>query len=178
MDTSELKVVEGLSDELIEQLINYSNNDDRVKEYTSDAKRFKNRTTYNKWREKKRAIYAMADVDDKLLGVSWFGEKLYPYMGGSRHLSTRKYPFTFAIRVYGRLRGKRMARWFMNEVFARFYKKLIYKKHVNKGFWVDVYKRNLPAIKLYKGFGFRKASSYDGKLIMVYDEKLEDEKAV
>ena len=68
-----MKVKKGLSQKNIEQLIAFADNDEAVKKFTSDAKRFKDRESFENWLKKGRKIYSLVNENDDLMGISWFG---------------------------------------------------------------------------------------------------------
>jgi len=138
-----MEIRKGLSEKNIRQLIEYANNDEKVKKFTSDAKRFKNRESYNEWLKKDRAIYRLVDGDDNLLGITWFG------MEGSEG-------FTLAIRMYGSARNKGFSYNFLKKTMKDFMSGDEYKNATNKDWWLETSKDNTAAIKLYEKLGFKK----------------------
>lgn len=134
------KVRKGLSEKNIGQLIEYANNDEEVQRFTSDAKRFKNKESYNEWLKKGRTIYGLVDQEDNLLGITWFGEE-----GNG---------FTLAIRTYEGARHKGFSYNFLKETMNDFMNGDEYKEAENKGWWLETSRDNLHATVLYEKLGF------------------------
>jgi len=139
-----MKIVKGLSEKNIEELIKYAKSDDLIIKNTSDASRFFDKDAYNEWLKKGRKIYSLVDENDDLMGVTWFGKD--------------KDGFTLAIRMYGKARGKGLSENFLRETMDDFMKEPEYIDAQNKSWWLEVSKDNLPAIKIYEKLGFVKTS--------------------
>lgn len=166
----QLKIYEGIDESLINQLINYANNDTLVKKFTSDAKRFKDIYSFNFWLNKGRSVYVLTDDRESLAGVIWYGESEMPTdREFISKINPKIYGVTFAIRVYDRARGKKLARQFMDKVFKAFMDSIKYNKIKNKGFWLETSEDNIPAIVLYERFGFSKVTKPDinNKVLMI-----------
>ena len=142
-------VKRGISRLQAKQLIKFTKTDEAVGQFTQDQRRFKNLATFKKW-QKGKTIYTLTDKGGGLLGIIWFGEKKHPALPD--------HPYTFAIRVYPSARGKGYAFKFMKKAFADF---------KPEGVWLSTRPDNLPAIKLYKKFGFRELSRDPNELIMI-----------
>jgi ribosomal protein S18 acetylase RimI-like enzyme len=138
-----MEIKKGLSEKNIGQLIDYANKDEEVKRFTSDARRFKDRESYEEWLKKGRTIYGLVDGEDNLLGITWFGEE-----GGEG--------FTLAIRTYEGARHRGFSYGFLKETINDFMGGDEYKKAINKEWWLETSKDNLPAIMLYEKLGFQK----------------------
>lgn len=141
-------VSKSITQDQIRKLIIRTQIDPQIKKYTHDSKRFKNLTTFRKW-QKGKTIYTLSGKNGELLGLIWFGKK--------RNVLAPGYAFTFAIRIYPPIRGKGYAFKFMKEVFTDF-------KH--QDVWLTTRRDNLPAIRLYKKFGFRKIAEAEKDLVM------------
>lgn len=158
----DLKVSKGITPNQINDLIFYSNNDQLIKLTTHDLKRFKDQEAYNEWSKKKRTIYTLVDKSQKLFGIIWFGKEQFPKNKKlTENIIEDKYTFTFAIRIYSNARGKGYANMFVNNAFKLFKETNEYKDSLNKGFWLQTYISNLPAIKTYNRFGFITVSKPD-----------------
>jgi ribosomal protein S18 acetylase RimI-like enzyme len=131
----------GLSEKNIKQLINFANNDETVKKFTSDAKRFKNEESFENWLKKSRKIYSLVDEKGDLMGISWFGEE-----GNG---------FTLALRIYDKARGKGLGYGFLKGTMDDFMKSEEYQKAENQEWWLETSKENIPAIKIYEKLGFK-----------------------
>ena len=136
-----MEIKDVLSEKNIRQLIEYANNDESVKRFTSDPKRFKDRESFENWLKKGRKIYCLINENTDLMGISWFG----PEGEG----------FTFGIRIYGEARGKGLGYGFLKETMDDYMKEEEYQKAKNKDFWLETSKDNIAAIKIYEKLGFK-----------------------
>lgn len=157
---NKILIQEGITKGQIGQLLKYSREDEVIKKFTSDSKRFSDFSTFNKW-QKNRKIFVLTNDKNDLLGIIWVGEKEMP-----KELK-RKYPSyktTFAIRLYNEARGKGLSRWFMEEVLKR-----IPETHI----WLQCDSRNEAAQKLYAKFGFEPILSdkKTNSVCMIYENK-------
>lgn len=149
-----LSIKEGINERQVDQLLLYTRTDPEIARFTSDTERFSSKEKIKKWlRKEEKVVYCLVDKRDTLLGIVWFSKKVWG-----------NYNVTFAIRLYGKVRGKGLAYWFMGECFKMYNQKFKARK-----FWLEVSKDNLPALKIYKRFGFKKMAESDkpGKIIMV-----------
>lgn len=165
-----LKVKEGITQKQIEQLINFSQTDPEIFQNTSDQQRFSSLTEFNKWQLQGRRTYVLEDRKGNLRGIIWFGEKELPKREGYiRKVNPQRYTTTFAIRLYGEARGKGIAYEFMFKSFVLDY---FHWGNCYPNIWLEVGKDNLPAVKLYKKFGFRAVTYPDenGKILMVWHD--------
>ncbi len=158
----ELSIKRNISNRQVKQLIEYTNEDNEVKKYTHDLERFENKDSYSLWAKTEKALYTLVDKKGNLFGLIWFRPKKVPHL--------KNYPFTFAIRIYGRARGKGLAKKFMEAAFDDFMESKIYKRFKNKGVWLETSADNIPAYKLYGHFGFKQITKPDeeNKILMVY----------
>lgn len=156
-----LIVQAGISPSQVEQLIHYSNTDPQVIKFTSDKKRFKNRHAYGEWKKKGRTIYTLSDKNGDLMGIIWFGEEPIPQKEFTLKFNPRDFGITFAIRIYGKARGKGLAIKFMKAAFSDFGK---------SGIWLETHKNNISAIKAYERFVFKQVTVPDekGRILMIY----------
>lgn len=145
----------------VKTLLVYSKNDNLVKKFTDDIKRFANIQTFRKWRVDKK-IYSFVNGKGNLLGIIWFSNK--PKL--------KKFPFSFAVRIYPPARGGGFAKDFMKWAFWKFKKTKLFRKSKYKGFWLSTRKDNLQAINLYTRFGFEHLKTESDKMIMIYEDKL------
>jgi ribosomal protein S18 acetylase RimI-like enzyme len=135
-----MEIKEGLSEKNIKQLIEYTNSDETVQRFTSDAKRFKNGESFENWLKKGRKIYSLVDENGNLMGISWFGQE------GEG--------FTLALRIYGEARGKGLGYGFLKETMDNYMKSGIYQKAENQEWWLETSRENVAAIKIYEKLGF------------------------
>jgi len=134
----------GITESQINELINYSNTDHQIIQFTSDKTRFADLSAYKLWFSKKNpTIYTLTDKSNHLCGLIWFEGD------------------TFAIRLYDKARGKGLSLDFMKQAFDDFKPKNV---------WLKTSADNLPAISTYKKFGFKQTTEPDdkGKIIMTY----------
>ncbi len=157
------KIKKGITDKQISQLINYAATDEGLK-YTSDPKRFKNRESFDEFSKEILSYYTLVDDEDNLLGIIWFHD-LDLYLNRE---SPSEYGISFAIRLYGKARGKGLALPFTEEVMADFKDSEEYKKHPHPKFWLSVSPENEPAVALYRKLGFEdlEISKEYNKLLM------------
>ncbi|HKB88047.1 MAG TPA: GNAT family N-acetyltransferase [Patescibacteria group bacterium] len=151
----------------IDQLIYYSNTDSVIRKFTSDAKRFLNRSSYEKWK-KERNVYILSDNSNDLFGIVWFGEKEIPKKKFIYKFDSSKYGITFAVRIYGEARGKGLSANFIEEAMRLYKRSEDFKKIKNQCIWLETNKDNLPAINSYKRVGFEQVSEPDneGRILM------------
>lgn len=147
----DFEIRKGILNKQIDQLIEYSLNDESVGKFTSDRERFKNRQAFDEWQQKGREIFTLNDKNNDLVGIVWTGLK-------EKQIGSKKYNKTLAIRIYGEARGKGLALGFMKNCIKE------------KGYWLETSDNNLAAKALYSKFGFKEVSDVDenGKIIMVY----------
>lgn len=171
----EVQVKKGISLKHVRKLIYYSKNDDAINKFTSDSIRYKNLTSFKKYIEKGNVFYySLINEYDLLTGFALFKFKKIPERIYLRKIYPNEYGITFAIRIYGKYRGKGLALKFMKDVFEKFIITKEYKNKKDNKFWIKVSERNIPAVKTYEKFGFVKVSKPDktGKIIMIYQNKV------
>lgn len=147
----DFEIRRGILDKQIDQLIEYSLNDESVGKFTSDRERFKNRQAFEEWQQKGREIFTLNNSNNDLVGIVWTGLK-------EKQTGNKKYNKTLAIRIYGEARGKGLGLNFMKSCIK------------GKGYWLETSNDNLAAKALYSKFGFKQVSDVDenGKIIMTY----------
>lgn len=140
----------GITESQIDELIFYANNDPQIISFTSDKTRFADKKAFKLWLKKKPVIYTLTNNTGRLLGIIWF----------QRKIGIPGYDLTFAIRLYGKARGKGLSYGFMKQAFDDFKPQKV---------WLEVSIDNLPAVSLYKKFGFQQITDPNdkGKIIMV-----------
>ncbi|MEK7113155.1 MAG: GNAT family N-acetyltransferase [Patescibacteria group bacterium] len=163
-----LFVKRGLTKKQTSQLVFYSRTDKEIKHNTSDFYRFSDIKKVESWLALRRVVYTLTDKPGNLLGIIWFGLKKIPLPSKTK-IDASKHKVTFAIRLYDRARGKRLAGKFMKQCFSDYIESRQYQKMEKPKFWLEVSFDNTPAIKLYRRFGFRKVTkpNKNGKIIMV-----------
>jgi len=142
----------------IQQLLSYSQNDPLVLRYTSDKKRFADLPSFHKWNEKTPHKYIFTDEADNLLALVWFSHKKIPVAG------YKDYQWSLALRIYGKSRGKGLAKEFINLALENFRAKFPDRK-----IWLSTSADNLAAIKTYKRFNFQEISkpNENNKILMI-----------
>lgn len=160
----------GISIKNIKQLLKYSKNDPLIDKFTNDKERFGDIHSFKRWLSKGRIIYTLIDKESDLKGIIWFGKKSIPEKVFIRDFVNSDYGITFAVRIYGEVRGMGYGMEFMNKAFLKFYKNSFFRKAKHQGIWLEVSYDNINAVNLYKKFGFKKASKVgeSGKIIMIY----------
>ncbi len=155
-----LLIKEGITEKQIRELLAYSQSDQEIRKFTSDPVRFKDRNAFNQWRQKGKLIYTLTDVSGPLLGLIWFGEKACPF---KEELGCQT---SFAIRIYGKARGKGLAIDFMKIAFSDYC-----RLHPETGgIWLETSVDNLAARKVYEKFGFQAVPEAEDKkkIIMTF----------
>lgn len=139
----------GISDSQIDELIYFANNDPQIFMYTSDKKRFATRNDYDIWQKRNPVIYTLSNKKGNLCGIIWFQDKD----------EVPGYNITFAIRLYKEARSKGLSFDFMKKAFDDFKPQKV---------WLKCSADNVPAVSLYKKFGFVQVSEPDSsnKIIM------------
>lgn len=160
-----LFVKKGISESQIDQLIHFANTDPIVQKFTSDARRFKDRESFNQWKKPHTHFYTLTDTDNNLMGLIWFESLPLPeYTPGEEHINVdpQDYTVTFAIRLYEKARGKGLSVQFTQAALLDF-------RTDDIGIWLATSPDNTPAIRSYENAGFRKIGlRTDGqKMIMI-----------
>lgn len=161
----------GITENQIDQLIKFASSDTKLRQFTSDPKRFSDRNEYDKWKSGGRTIYTLVDNQQNLSGIIWFGKK-EPHISKRdilENFDPNKLGITFAIRTYGETRGKGIGRHFMEETFKHFQSLPETQALEKQGMWLETSVDNIPAVRLYQKFGFRTVTTPDeaGKIIMI-----------
>ena len=155
------------------QLIEFASNDTEVIDQTSDAKRFADRASLERWLGKGggRIIYTLADEQDNLCGIVWFGKEQMPKHDFIRDFDNEKYGITFAIRTYSGARGKHVSGKFMVGAIEDFIKRDFYKSTSNKGIWLETGESNIKARASYEHNGWEYVTKPDknNRLLMIYN---------
>lgn len=153
----------------IDQIIQYSNSDPEIQKFTSDAKRFQNKASFDSWYAKGKFIYLLVDKNDNVFGLIWFSKKVLPSKKYTQNIDPSLYGITFAIRLYSQARGKGLSEAFFNQAFGRFTSSPSYQKIENKGLWLETSANNVPGTHLYQKLGFIKVTEPDenNKILMV-----------
>ena len=146
------------TDKQIKQLINYSNTDPLVKEFTSDKKRFKNLSAFEAWLGKNPSYFVFSDKGENLIALVWFSHKKMPISGFA------EFNWSLALRVYGEARGKGLAKEFLNLALTIFK-----NQSPDRKIWLSTSFDNLAAIKTYQKLGLKKVSEPNekAKILMV-----------
>lgn len=157
-----LSIRQGLTPKQKGQLLHQTKIDQEVHKFTSDSVRFKSRTAINKWFSQEKTVYSLVDWEDNLMGLVWFHQSPLPKADYIKKPGSG-YNSTFAIRMYQPVRGKGLAKQFMEKTFSHFGKKNI---------WLSVSDDNVPGKKLYEKFGFKQVSNPDhrNKILMILDK--------
>ena len=164
-----MQVRKGIATNHIDKLIYYSSNDDLVLKFTHDNKRYKDLKSFNK-EKNNRFYYSLVGKNNELAGIIWFSKKPIPKNKFIVEFNTRDYGITFALRVYGKFRGKGLSYPFLQEAIRRYKKTKSFKENKANKFWVSTSFDNFAAISTYIKCGFVKASKKDSKakIIMIH----------
>ncbi len=159
----------GITDGQIDQLIQYAQTDEGVKQFTSDPKRFASRDSFNNWRKPNAVFYTLVDEDNHLMGIIWLEELELPEFEIPKNIEINAidpndYHTTFAIRLYDKARGQGLSSPF-TKVALEDYK----LHHPDEDIWLATSPDNTAAINSYKKSGFVELGlRQDGqKLLMV-----------
>lgn len=165
-DGEALNVTFGLSEKTVAEFKKRScdQTDEELMRFTSDYKRMC-LGSYEAWYAKERYPFALLNKAGELAGIIWFGPKAFPDTTKAG-LSTPQSPgndwHTFAIRMYGAYRGKRLAFPFASFVFEAYTRFLPHHP-----VWLDTDAENAGAIRLYGKLGFKECGLNEhGRLVM------------
>lgn len=165
-DGGNWRIQRGITVDQIQQLVSFSHQDEQVMANTSDRSRFETIDKVGEWM-KKRTVYTLADNQDRLLGVIWFGRKPFPE---SRILSSPvvpgEYKVTLALRIYGDARGKHLAMKFLQPVMSNYLGQPENKDI--EGIWFETSATNLPIQTTFRKLWFVVVSqpNENGKILM------------
>ena len=139
----------GITDSQIDELIYFANNDPQVLAYTHDKDHRGSREAYNLWLKKNPIIYTLSNKTGNLCGFIWFRE----------NIKVPGFNTCFGIRLYAEARGKGLSYDFMKQAFDDLKPQKV---------WLEVSVDNIPAVSLYKKFGFEQITKpdSDNKIIM------------
>lgn len=140
-----LSILKGMSKSQVAQLLTYTRKDKLIRTQTHDFDRFKSKKTFSSWEKRGKTIYTLVNRNSKLLGIIWFSKKVF-----------KNYRFTLAIRTYPPVRGKGIAKKFLDAAYQNF--KITHKK---SNLWLKTAGDNPMALKLYRRFGFKTLSKND-----------------
>jgi RimJ/RimL family protein N-acetyltransferase len=143
-----LQTKKGLSESQIKKLIYYSNHDPKIKRFTHDYVRFRNKKSFDSWINDDTRIFTLTNTNDDLLGIIWIKPKINKYS---------KYQHTFAIRIYKPIRGKGYSYDFAKNVLSTL---------KTEGLWLSTNIENIAAIKLYNKLAFKQIGKENDQIIM------------
>lgn len=166
----ELSVFKGITYKQIGELIEYSQKDETILRTTHDKDRFINREAYFSFPPNGKTVYVLSNENGELLGIVWFHYMEIPNRTFTESINKKDCTITFGLRTYGKARGQGYAHNFMRAAFSNFLNSSEYEKLGKKNIWGDAYSWNIPAIKVYKKFGFKQISepSNDDRIILLY----------
>jgi ribosomal protein S18 acetylase RimI-like enzyme len=166
------------TDELGLLRVCYGLTDKVVGKYSSDARRFKDRASYDKWFAKGRSIYSMVDGQGKLLGIIWFGASSFPEVTLKPEfssLNTADYSVTFALRIYDEARGHGIAKKLTAAASTAYLSSEDYQEAGGNGIWLETSEENGAAVKTYSTL-FTQVSEPDeqGRIVMVLNPRKQE----
>lgn len=166
----EISVVKGITDKQIEELVHYSQTDPGIIKCTHDKDRFPDMSAYHNFPPTEKTVYILSNENDKLLGIIWFHYMEIPNRTFDKPINKEDFTITFGLRIYRKARGKGLAHKFMKIAFSHFLNSREYEKLGRKNIWGDAYSWNIPAIKVYKKFGFKEITEpdEDDRIILLY----------
>lgn len=158
MSIKEFKLKRQLEEKQIKQLLEISQTDPLIKKFTSDEKRFKDLATFGTWSKHTPDKFVFVDEEANLIALVWFSHKKIPIIG------FQGYDWSLALRVYAKVRGRGLAKEFLNLALNSFRRQFPDRK-----LWLTTSFNNLAAIQTYEKFAFKKVSqaNENGKILMV-----------
>jgi ribosomal protein S18 acetylase RimI-like enzyme len=165
-----LKIKEGISNNQIDQLVKFANEDEQIVKLTSDFRRFRTREMADQWfTEVKPQVYVLEDQNQNLKGIIWFDDLPILKDEYTVNFDITEYQLTFAIRLYDDARGKGLAKNFFEECLRRLKESDYYKKLECKGLWLTTKPENIGAIALYEKLGFIHVNTPEkiGRVLMI-----------
>lgn len=167
MDFSSTSVHEGISEDNLRQLIEYTHSDPTIQKFTSDLKRFPDKESFDKWKVG-ATIYTLSSAENKLLGLIWFRVLGIPEPYFSEVPNSADYQVTVAVRLYSEARGKGFLRPFLGSAIEKFKSTKSYENiKGKKGIWLLTAEDNLKAQASFEKFGFKKITAKSGRLLMI-----------
>ncbi len=137
------KIVRNLDENLVRQILGFSKNDIEIRRNTTDfvegKGRFANTENFEKWLKKERSMFLFLDGNGDLLGLIWFGKEISQVSG------LEDYNSTFAIRLYEKARGKKLAQKFIEQSVGQYL-----QENTNAKIWLSSEEKNYIANNLYR----------------------------
>lgn len=149
-----VKVVEGLTFELAEQLV-VASREPHVVEYCpgDTARRFTDIDTIKKWQENGKLTLPLV----RGLGVNTLKLSGFAWMGQGKNTAIDNANVTFAFRIYQEALGQANALPYLKVVLQAHY--LRYGRH---DVWLEAWSDNKSALRMYDRVGFEKVSEAPG----------------
>jgi ribosomal protein S18 acetylase RimI-like enzyme len=167
MNPSDYQIAKEISDKQIDQLIDFSNSDDEILKYTNDQVRFGDSKSFDNWFSKGKQIFILTNKNQELLGIIWFSKKLITID------EYKNYGISFAVRIYGKARGKGFSKDFAKKAIKMLKQTEFYKNFPNKGIWLTTNHDNEIAKKVYGNLEFKKIKEDAGRITMILNTKSE-----
>jgi GNAT superfamily N-acetyltransferase len=168
MDFNLESVKEGITDEQILKLIEYSKSDPVIQKFTSDLRRFPDKESFKSWSSDAK-IYTLVLENNTLAGFIWFRKKSIPVEFDSDLVDSLEYGVTVAVRLYKDARGKGLLKPFLETAIQNFKATDDYKESSSKGIWLLTSEENTQAQAAFERFGFKKIKTELGKVLMVLE---------
>lgn len=157
----------GITDDQLQKVVNYGQNDPLIIAQTSDQKRFSSLTRAYEWIEKEEKIFFTLSPEndsEQLSGIVWFAKSPLPTPYNTVTNSAESW--TFGIRLYESSRGNKLSFPFMKETFKKFW-----ELHPKQSVWLSTRKTNFIAQKIYKKFGFTKLGTIPEKVVYLIEDR-------
>lgn len=163
---------EGITEEQILQLIDYSCNDPLIQRFTSDGRRFGSREAFDRWLMKGRTVYTLRTTDLALAGIVWFGQEPLPTREYLMQIDPSCYGITLAMRLYAEARGKGIAEAVVHTGMTLYMNSEAYSYINNNSFWFETSADNNPVRKIFTRMGFFQITNPDQseKILMTGNE--------
>lgn len=157
-------VIRGITQSQIATVVRISKSDSTIRQFTHDKFRFKSIKLFTEWSRRGKKIFTLIDSKFRILGLIWFSKKKIPKNNKGINSKVLN-PYTFAVRLYKPVRGKKLSRKFILAVFQDFNPSFV---------WLSTAISNLTAISLYKKCGFKKVETVETnrKILMVYKKRI------
>lgn len=150
-----LEVIEGLDVALADQLVELSKESHVDKYCVNEPARFGNSDRVKQWLRKGRLALPLITMEGReMMGFGWMG----PGLPGPDEPEIPGAEITFAIRLYSRATGQRLASPYTNAILAAH--DFMFG---NRGVWLESWGDNSSALGTYDRAGFTRVAEIEGE---------------